>query len=75
MKPNPDMVNSPSHYLVGGIETIDYLEAKMNREEFIGYLKGNALKYLSRMGHKDEATEQAKKAEWYIKRLVQFLES
>ena len=48
----PDAVNHPSHYCDGGIETIDYIRAKMSREEFIGYCKGNALKYISRAGKK-----------------------
>ncbi|MFN9911697.1 MAG: DUF3310 domain-containing protein, partial [Pirellulaceae bacterium] len=39
-----DLVNHPPHYKAGGIETIDFIEAKLTREEFIGYLKGNALK-------------------------------
>lgn len=50
----PDAVNHPSHYCDGGIETIDYIRAKMSREEFIGYCKGNALKYISRAGKKAE---------------------
>ena len=51
-QPNNDAVNHPSHYCDGGIETIDYIRAKMSREEFIGYCKGNALKYISRAGKK-----------------------
>ena len=45
-EPKTDNVNHPAHYKVGGIETIDYIEAKLTPEEFRGYLKGNALKYL-----------------------------
>ena len=29
-----DMVNSPNHYKEGGIETIDFIEAKATKEEF-----------------------------------------
>jgi hypothetical protein len=43
----PDMIN-PGHYKDGGIETIDYIRAKLSDVEFKGYLKGNAIKYLSR---------------------------
>ena len=49
----PDMVNSPPHYTVGGIETIDYIQAKLTPEEFRGYLKGSCIKYSSRLGQKD----------------------
>ena len=31
-----DMVNSPPHYQTGGIETIDYIQAKLSPEEFAG---------------------------------------
>lgn len=32
-----DKIN-PDHYLVGGIETIDYIQAKLTGEQFTGYL-------------------------------------
>ena len=63
-------VNHPSHYKVGGIEAIDYLQAKLSPEEFAGYCRGNALKYLSRAGHKDDAAQDYRKAIWYIERLI-----
>lgn len=65
-----DMVNSPPHYTVGGIETIDFIEAKLSPEEFRGYCKGNALKYLARGGHKDNAGQDYAKAVWYLNRLL-----
>ena len=63
----PDMVNSPPHYTKGGIETIDYIKAKLSPEEYRGYLRGNLLKYASRMGAKGE--DDAGKAAWYAQRL------
>jgi Protein of unknwon function (DUF3310) len=62
-----DMVNSPPHYMKGGIETIDFIQAKLSPEEYRGYLRGNLLKYASRMGAKGE--DDAGKAAWYAKRL------
>ena len=70
-----DMVNHPPHYTQGGIETIDYLEAKLTPEAFIGYLQGNCLKYLSRAAHKWSAIKNFKKSQRYINRLVKTLES
>lgn len=69
-----DLVNSPQHYTVGGIETIDYLKAKATPEEFAGYLRLNVLKYLSRAGHKDETLQEYKKAAWYLNRLIKEME-
>lgn len=64
-----DNVNHPEHYKVGGIETIDFIKAKLTPEEFKGYLKGNVLKYASRAGHKNNAVEDAGKLAWYANRL------
>jgi hypothetical protein len=67
-----DAVN-PDHYKVGGIETIDYLQAKLSPEEFAGYCRGNAIKYLSRAGHKDDTVQEIGKAIWYLERLRETL--
>jgi prolyl-tRNA editing enzyme YbaK/EbsC (Cys-tRNA(Pro) deacylase) len=64
-----DKVNSPSHYKVGGIETIDFIEAKK-----LDYHLGNVVKYISRADHKDEKLENLKKAQWYLNRAVSNLE-
>lgn len=65
-----DAVNSPDHYTAGGIETIDYLRAKLTPEELRGFLLGNALKYLSRAGRKGDALTDYRKADWYVKTLI-----
>lgn len=74
IEPPADPVNHPAHYKVGGIETIDYIKAKLSPEEFRGYLKGNLLKYSSRIGHKGAAQIDAGKAGWYANALVQAIE-
>ena len=63
-----DMVNSPSHYKVGGIETIDFIEAKN-----LGYHLGNAVKYISRADHKGAKIQDLQKALWYLNREIQKL--
>lgn len=65
-----DSVNSPEHYTTGGIETIDYLKAKMTHEEFRGFLIGNVLKYVSRYPLKN-GVEDLRKAKWYLDRLIE----
>lgn len=65
-----DMVNHPPHYTTGGIETIDFIEAKLSAEEFTGYCRGNAMKYLSRAGLKGPSDEDIRKAKWYLDRLT-----
>jgi hypothetical protein len=74
MKSVADNVNHPQHYTQGGIETIDYLQAKMTKEQFEGYLLGNILKYVSRYPHKN-GVEDLQKAEWYIDKLIGVIEN
>ena len=69
-----DLVNNPSHYTHGGIETIDYMEAKSTPEEFAGHLRLTAIKYLSRAGLKESTLMDLKKAQWYVNELVSFVE-
>ena len=67
-----DMVNHPEHYTDGGIETIDFIEAKK-----LPYHLGNAVKYVSRAGKKnpEKTIEDLQKAIWYINRYISLLES
>ena len=68
-----DIVNKPSHYNSGSIECIDGIRAMLTDEEFIGYLRGNSLKYRWRYPHKN-GVEDLKKAEWYENKLLEVLE-
>jgi hypothetical protein len=72
-KVKADMVNNPPHYTSGGIETIDYIKAKLTPEEFMGYLKGNVIKYTSRAGKKDDVIQDLEKAQWYMSRQIKVL--
>lgn len=65
-----DNIN-PNHYIFGGIETIEYLKAKLTPEEYRGFLKGNVLKYVSREAEKN-GEEDLKKAKWYLDKLIEF---
>ncbi len=68
------MVNNPDHYTSGGIETIDFLQAKLGQEGFKGYCAGNILKYMARYKHKN-GLEDLKKAQWYLNRLIEVIEN
>ena len=63
-----DYVNQPPHYRQGGIECIDAIRAALTEEEFRGYCKGNAIKYVWRERHKG-GNESLLKADWYIAKL------
>ncbi len=62
-EPKSDPVNHPAHYKVGGIETIDFIEAKR-----LNYNMGNAVKYITRADHKGSRKQDLEKAIWYLKR-------
>jgi len=64
-----DMVNSPHHYTVGGIETIDFIEAKG-----LGYHLGNVVKYISRSTYKNNRIQDLEKAKWYLNRAIEQIE-
>jgi hypothetical protein len=61
----PDPVNNPAHYTTGGIETIDFIEAKR-----LGYNLGNVVKYITRADHKGNKLEDLRKAQWYLSREI-----
>ncbi len=69
-----DDVNHPSHYTQGSIECIKAIEASMTYEEFCGYLKGCAEKYLWRYMNKGTPVKDLKKAQWYTKYLIDTIE-
>ena len=60
-----DPINHPSHYTRGGIETIHVIEAWG-----LNFHLGNAVKYISRAGHKESKLEDLKKARWYLDREI-----
>ena len=68
-----EMVNHPSHY--GGdttYECIKVLENWMSPDEYCGFLKGNAIKYLCRAGKKDDTVQELEKSKWYIVKLIEY---
>ncbi|RKB54012.1 hypothetical protein HL33_02882 [Listeria monocytogenes] len=69
---NNDKINNPAHYTVGGIETLDYIKAKV--KDYPSYVAGNILKYVSRYEHKN-GIEDLKKAQFYLNDLINWMES
>lgn len=65
-----DLVNHPPHYKAGGIETIDFIEAKD-----LNYRLGNVIKYVARAGKKHtDPVEDLKKARFYLDREINIRE-
>ena len=71
-----DLVNHPNHYKsdgVGDIECIDAIQAALTEEEFIGFCKGNNIKYTWRANRKQDVRTNIEKARWYINKLLDSL--
>ena len=68
-----DGVDHPSHYNAGNIEVIDFIE---DQGLISGFCLGNAIKYICRAGKKNSESEikDLSKAEWYLKRYIQYLQ-
>ena len=70
-KTQPAEENEPvapnAHYQTN-IQPIEFMQANMTPEEFIGFLKGNIIKYTARCGKKDDPNKEVDKiiqyAEW-----------
>ena len=60
-----DPVN-PNHYKKGEIEAIDAIKSALTEDEWRGFLKGTAIAYLWRLGHKDAVEQDARKTLWYV---------
>jgi hypothetical protein len=73
IRKDADPVTQPDHYNKGSIEAIEAIKASMPINEFNGYLKGNALKYLWRYDYKGKPIEDLRKCRWYIERLIEEL--
>jgi hypothetical protein len=63
-----DPVNNPPHYKAGGIETLDFIEAKD-----LNFRLGNVVKYVSRAGKKlnSDPVQDLEKAAFYLKREIE----
>lgn len=62
---NNDLVNHPSHYTYGDVETIDMMVMIFGKEATANHCRMTAYKYLSRYKHKGNPKQDLEKARWY----------
>ena len=60
-----EAINHPTHYTFGGIETLDFIEAKG-----LNYHLGQVVKYISRADYKGARITDLKKARFYLNREI-----
>lgn len=62
-----DEIKSPTHYkLFDGYEVKDLIKDRLTKEEWLGYIKGNMIKYHMRLGKKDKFSQDLGKLAEYI---------
>lgn len=71
MEEKKEMVNHPSHYNQGDMECIDGLIGAFGKEEVATFCKINAMKYIWRLGHKDEEAQEIGKIKWYLDKYLE----
>lgn len=69
-----DDLKHDQHYKSCGIEPWDIMEANFNKDEFVGFLKGNILKYLLRIGRKGQDLADCDKIANYANKLKEVLQ-
>ena len=74
MKSDADQIGG-LHYKKLSIQPWTAMEAWMTHEQFEGFLRGNAIKYLARAGKKGDALEDVKKAQHYLVKLIEVMKS
>ena len=67
-----DIQVSGNHYKDMPIQPWHVMESVLTREEFIGFLKGNVIKYSLRAGRK-EGSDDAGKARHYMQKLSEVI--
>ena len=67
-----DMQIGGDHYKNMGVEPWDVVDT-WTREQQIGYYRGGALKYIMRMGSKDQSPTEIAKGKHYMEKLLEVL--
>lgn len=68
-------MKQPDYYKQNGFSPIDaFSEGLISETEYIGFLKGNVIKYVIRAGAKDDAITDLKKAKHYLDFYLELLQ-
>lgn len=61
----------PSYYNDSDISCIDAMVSAFGRKEVATFCKINAMKYIWRLGHKDEEAQEIGKIKWYLDKYLE----
>jgi hypothetical protein len=71
---NPGTTEAAKHYQVRFMQPIEIMQDFMTPEQLIGFLRGNIIKYVLRIGNKGSDREDAGKAYQYAEWLCQAMD-
>lgn len=60
----------PKYYHKGGIDVIGFMGTKANKDEQVGFLRWNIIKYVTRYREKN-GVEDLNKAKYYLDQLIE----
>ena len=67
----PVKAEANDHHYDGEVQPIELMQAQMTREAFIGFLRGNIIKYAARLGKKDTPEKEVRKIIQYTHWLLE----
>ena len=73
MSNTDDIQIDGTHYKDMGVEPWEVMEMVLTHDEFVGFLKGNIIKYSMRAGRKAGADHDDEKAAHYMRKLREVL--
>lgn len=62
---------NPDYYNRGEISCIDAMVSAFGRKEVATFCKINAMKYIWRLGHKDDEAQEIGKIKWYLDKYIE----
>ena len=67
-------ISKPKHYTQGNVECLDAIDSMLGESSRIDFYRTQIVKYLWRLRDKGSPLKDAKKAKFYLERLIEKLE-
>ena len=68
-----DEITKPKHYTQGKVECLDAIDSMLEESSRVYFYRTQIVKYMWRLRDKDIPLKDAKKAKFYLERLIQKL--
>ena len=69
-----DEITKPKHYTQGNVECLDAIESVLEESSRIDFYRSQIVKYMWRLRDKGDSLKDAKRAQFYLGRLIEKLE-